>query len=421
MIDPHVWLLLVASAYVGWNIGANDTANCIGTSIGCGLISFRRAVLLVAVFAIAGAMLQGGHVMKTIGKGIVQEELDYTAILVALICSGFFVTLATFFRIPTSTSQSIVGGVLGVGLAVAAPVNAAKLTAIAGSWVLCPLLVMGLAFVLYHALRYLLNRLTASSLLIQNVLGWAALLSACYVAYSMGANNAGNAVGPVANLGVVSPTILLALGGLSMALGAMTYGKKVADTVGKKITPLDIPGAFVAQFASAFGMHLFSLLGIPVSTSSAIVGAVVGVGLVRGAKSISRQTILTIALGWVVTPTLAAITAFTVYYLIRTLRVEGAAYLSGLGNGFTIALIPFGTLFSVCLAWLYIGMAVGIYRDAVKRTDEGRHLRFLWPSGWAFLSLSLPVAGLVVYWLIHHSVFDAAVMKENIDNFRRQP
>ena len=99
-----------AGAYVGWNIGANDTANCIGTSVGCGLIRFKQAVALVAIFATLGAVLQGDHVMKTIGKGIVKEDLDYIAIFVALLCSGFFVTLATFFKIPVSTSQAIVGG-----------------------------------------------------------------------------------------------------------------------------------------------------------------------------------------------------------------------------------------------------------------------------------------------------------------------
>jgi len=133
----------------------------------------------------------------------------------------------------------------------------------------------------------------------------------------MGANNAGNAVGPISNLGIVNPQILLAIGGVSIAIGAITYGKKVAATVGKGITPLDIPGAFIAQISSAFGMHMFSLMGIPVSTSSAIVGAVVGVGLVKGARSISKKTILIILAGWVLTPTLAAITAFLLYKLLK--------------------------------------------------------------------------------------------------------
>ena len=195
--------MLAAGSYVGWNIGANDTANCIGTTVGCGLLPFRRAAILVAVFAILGGLLQGHHVMDTIGKGIVKDELNILAVFVALICSGIFVTLATFFRIPTSTSQAIVGGVMGIGLALDARIDYSKFIRIAESWVICPLLVMVLAFALYHMLTWLLQRIATRDILIQNAMGLLAILSSCYVAYSMGANNAGNAVGPIANLGII--------------------------------------------------------------------------------------------------------------------------------------------------------------------------------------------------------------------------
>ncbi|MBW2683776.1 MAG: anion permease [Deltaproteobacteria bacterium] len=312
-----VLILLGAGAYVGWNIGANDTANCVGTTVGCAVLSYKRAVILVSIFVILGALIDGEHVMKTIGKGIISQPLDYLAVFVALVCSGVFVTLATFYRIPTSTSQAIVGGVLGIGLATGAQIQYSKLVLIAESWVLCPILVLVLAYLLYSLLTVCLKRLRVGALLVQNALGWLSIMSACYLAYSMGANNAGNAVGPIANLGIVHPKILLLIGGISIAVGALTYGKKVADTVGKGITPLDIPGAFIAQMASAFGMHLFSLIGIPVSTSSTIVGAIVGVGLVKGAKSISKKTISIILIGWVLTPTLAAITSFLLYKFLR--------------------------------------------------------------------------------------------------------
>ena len=305
-----------AGAYVGWNIGANDTANCIGTAVGCGLVSFRKAAILVAVFVIIGAMLQGEHVMKTIGKGIVKTDLNYLAVCVALLCSGFFVTLATFFRIPTSTSQAIVGGVAGIGLAVGADLNFAKLIVIVESWLVCPILVMALSFISMALVRFILSHFGSRSPMFQQTFGWLAILSACYVAYSMGANNAGNAVGPIANLNILPPKLLLLIGGVSISVGAITYGEKVAYTVGKGITPLDIPSAFVAQISSAFGMHLFSLFGIPVSTSSAIVGAVVGVGLNKGAKSISKQTILAILIGWALTPTLAGTVSFVLYRVL---------------------------------------------------------------------------------------------------------
>jgi PiT family inorganic phosphate transporter len=314
-------LILGAGVYVGWNIGANDTANCVGTAVGCGLISFRNAVILVGIFCILGALLQGQYVMRTIGKGIVKDDLNYLAVIIALVSSGFFVTLATFYKIPTSTSQAIVGGVVGIGLALGAEIDWSKFISIVESWIICPILVMALAFTLMHILNLILRKFESRTFVMQHAMGRLAILSACYTAYALGANHAGTAVGPIANLGIFHPNILLFMGGLSIVLGAATYGRKVADTVGKGITPLDIPSAFVAQISSAFGMHFFSMIGIPVSTSSAIVGAVVGVGLVKGMKAISKRTITIIFLGWFLTPTFAATAAFLFYKLVKAVFV----------------------------------------------------------------------------------------------------
>ena len=133
-------VLILAGFYVGWNIGANDAANCVGTTVGAQIISYHSAVIIMAIFVILGGVLQGHHVMKTVGKGIVisdvqayeqhneteagpefralfpDDRLPDKAILVALLPAGFFVTLATFSSVPVSTSQAIVGGVAGVGL-----------------------------------------------------------------------------------------------------------------------------------------------------------------------------------------------------------------------------------------------------------------------------------------------------------------
>ena len=222
---------MAAGVYVGWNIGANDTANCIGPTVGCGLLTFRKAAILVAIFVVLGGVLQGRHVMETIGKGIIAEELNYTAIMVALICSGFFVTIATFFKIPTSTSEAIVGGVAGIGLAVGSDINYSKLITIAESWIICPFLTMALSYMLSHMMSIVLRRIRISAILVQNALGWLALMSGCYVAYSLGANHAGIAVGPISKLGIFPPNILLFVGSVAIAIGAITYGKKVTDTV----------------------------------------------------------------------------------------------------------------------------------------------------------------------------------------------
>jgi PiT family inorganic phosphate transporter len=259
--------------------------------------------------------------MRTIGKGIVKDDLNYLAVIIALVSSGFFVTLATFYKIPTSTSQAIVGGVVGIGLALGAEIDWSKFISIVESWIICPILVMALAYTLMHILNLILRKFESRTFVMQHAMGRLAILSACYTAYALGANHAGTAVGPIANLGIFHPNILLFMGGLSIVLGAATYGRKVADTVGKGITPLDIPSAFVAQISSAFGMHFFSMIGIPVSTSSAIVGAVVGVGLVKGMKAISKRTITIIFLGWFLTPTFAAAAAFLFYKLVKAVFV----------------------------------------------------------------------------------------------------
>lgn len=331
--------LIVAAFYVGWNIGANDAANCIGTTVGAQVISYRKAALMMSVFVILGGTLQGHHVMKTVGKGIVITEpaayeahnsepvpeefkdffpdnrLPDLAILVALLSAGFFVTLATFSSTPVSTSQAIVGGVAGVGLGVvglqAAYFKLGVLLKILGAWVISPVLSMMLAFAVYFLLTLILRR--ARAVIWSTLLKFAVIASAAYVSFSLGANDVGNAIGPLLNKFPDKGFYLAILGGGAMAVGALTFGQRVTDTVGKNITPLDYSGALAAQLSAAFGVHLFSMLGIPVSTSQAVVGAVIGVGLTKGTRAVSVRKIRTIFLGWVVTPTCAAIFAAAVY------------------------------------------------------------------------------------------------------------
>lgn len=308
-------LIVFAGLYVGWNIGANDCGNCIGASVGAGLIRYRTGIVLVAIFVVAGALIDGGEVTKTLGKGIVTDQLSEAGVLAALICGGMFVSFATFMKVPVSTSQAIVGGVAGVGLAAGLTVDFWKLARIAECWVLCPLLTMILSYVVYRGtLRFLRGR--TDSRTVNKTLSALVIAATCYAAYSLGANNLGNAIGSIVTLDIVDTSILIVAGALSIAIGALTFGRGVAETVGKSITPLDLPGAFAAQMSSAFGLHLFSLFGIPVSTSQAIVGAVLGVGLVHGARMVSRRKLAEIAIGWVAAPTVSGIVAFLVYGIV---------------------------------------------------------------------------------------------------------
>lgn len=311
-------LVTTAGLYVGWNIGANDSANCIGPAIGAGILRFRTGIILVAAFVLAGALLGGGEVVKTLGKGIVTEQLSYTGVLVALVCGGIFVSFATFRKIPVSTSQAIVGGVAGVGLAADLNVDFSKVIHIAECWVFCPILSAILAYVVYQTTRTILRRLddTAQA---NRTLYWLVVGSTCYAAYSLGANNLGNAIGPIVTLKAMDIMLLTALGAISMAVGALTFGRGVAETVGKSICRLDLPGAFAAQMAAAFGLHLFSMMGVPVSTSQTMVGAVFGVGIVHGIKTVSKKKLMEIVIGWVLTPTVSGAVAYLAYMLVSSL------------------------------------------------------------------------------------------------------
>jgi PiT family inorganic phosphate transporter len=307
-------ILFAAGAYVGWNIGANDAANCIGTSVGSGLLSYKRGISLVAAFVVLGALLQGHNVMKTIGKGIVTEQLPLAAVFAALISSGLFVTLATWFKLPVSTSQAIVGGVAGVGFSTGMDVNVSKLLTIGQIWVVCPFLTGLLAFLFYKLLSIPVRKIQRPELW-DRVVGVLLVGSAAYVAFSLGANDVGNSVGPLANLGFPARWLAL-LGGGALAVGALTFGHRVTETVGSGITALDPLSASAAQLAAALGVHFFSILGIPVSTSQSVVGAVVGVGLVHGIRAIERRRVLEILGGWVATPTVAGLFSFGLYRLI---------------------------------------------------------------------------------------------------------
>jgi len=335
-------LMVLAGFYVGWNIGANDAANCIGTTVGAQIISYRKAVAIMAVFVILGAALQGHHVMETIGKGIViveeqaweqhngkeagamfharfpNDRLPDKAILVALLSAGLFVTLATFSSLPVSTSQAIVGGVAGTGVGIVglnlSYFKLGVLLKILGAWVISPLLTMLLAFMFYRLLGQLMARV--STIARSKALSVAAVVIAAYVSYSLGANDVGNAIGPLLGRYPDKGFWLALLGGISLAVGAMTFGRRVTETVGKSITPLDYGGALAAQLAAAIGVHFFAVAALPVSTSQAIVGGVIGVGLSKGMSSVGRRKLLGIFSGWVVMPLCAGVFSAVLYRLL---------------------------------------------------------------------------------------------------------
>jgi PiT family inorganic phosphate transporter len=150
------------------------------------------------------------------------------------------------------------------------------------------------------------------------------ILTACFVAFAHGANDVANAIGPLSaavqtiNQGAVAATSVvpmwaLALGGVGIIVGLATYGWRVMETVGKKITELTPSRGFCAEFGAATTIVIASKLALPISTTHTLVGAVLGVGLARGIGAINLSTVRDIALSWVITIPAGALLAIIFY------------------------------------------------------------------------------------------------------------
>lgn len=412
-MDCALLLLLVCTGfYTAWNIGANDVANAMGTSVGSGALSLKRAVWIAACLEFFGAFFFGSHVSKTIQSGLIdpdffanQPYLLVYGMLASLGAAGVWLHVASYLGQPVSTTHSIVGALVGFGLVAGGweAIYWTNIGQIALSWILSPLLGGLTGYYLFSFLRkhifYALDplkamyRLTpllvflvstvlaaiaifeglyhlhrdfsmiwslaavlglalASTLVawwyctsaskklrfeeshaeyakVESLFSYLQIVSACMMAFAHGANDVANAIGPlsaaveVMRSGVVSlenaivPSWALALGGAGIVVGLATWGWRVIETIGKKITELTPSRGFAAEFSTALTILLASRLGMPVSTTHTLVGAVIGVGFARGLESVNLITMREIMISWLVTVPVGAGIAVALYYPIQ--------------------------------------------------------------------------------------------------------
>jgi len=316
-----VILVLLMGLAVGWSIGANDAANSLGTAVGSKVLTLRQAITLIVIFGFLGAYLQGAYVTKTIGKGIVPlgQMEKQTAMYVALIASFaacVWVVMATYWKMPISTSHSIVGAVAGAGLAVGSPVKWKMLLDIFICWIFTPIGAAILGYIFFRILQNFFYRFFPRKF-IKPIVFFLVIASGCYVAYTWGANDVANSVGVISGVGVLTQKASAVFGGLAIVIGIMTWGYKVIETVGSEITRLLPIMALSAQLASAVNVHLYTVFGIPVSTSHSIVGAICGVGLVRGIRVLNFRIMKDMILCWMATPFISGLISYIVLQIIR--------------------------------------------------------------------------------------------------------
>ncbi len=433
-------IAIVAGFYMAWNIGANDVANAMGTPVASGALTLRKAVIVAAVFEFAGAFFVGTSVSRTVAKGIVPldafrqqiaEQIPSSSqpavrtatireapedlprrdpaaerfaigMLSALLGAALWLNVATYFGQPVSTTHAIIGAVIGFAVVSVGPgaVRWVKMSEIAASWVISPVVGGLLAYIIYRCIqrfvlkarhpvqaaknavplalgavifilflavlykgphlqlgayeaipmaigaavlvaviaRVVVHRRTRDQKVrprqqYQVVESWFAriqLVTACYMAFSHGANDVANAIGPLAvaingfvggdmTLSSGIPVWLLVFGGVGIVVGLATFGYRVIEAVGKRITEITPTRGFSAEFGTATTVLVCSKLGLPISTTLVLVGAVMGVGLARGFGAIDMKVVKRIFMSWLITIPVSAGFAAVIYWILMAI------------------------------------------------------------------------------------------------------
>ncbi|MBS3820385.1 MAG: anion permease [Phycisphaerae bacterium] len=304
---------LAGGLYLGWALGANDAANVFGTAVASRIIALRRATMLCATAALIGAALEGGAGIETL-SGL--TSYTQRALLIVTLSAAITVSLMTTMSLPISTSQAVVGAITGIGLATE-QMNWGGLAKVVICWLATPVGAMVAAVVIYYVLGLVLRRIPMS-ILTRDKLLWGGLVAVgVYGSYALGANNVANVTGVFSgHLAGLSDRKLAILGGAAIGLGVMTFSKRVMMSVGKGVMSLDAFSALVAVSSMAVTVHVFAWVGVPVSTSQAIVGALVGMGFIRGAQVLHLRVLRNIAAGWVLTPAVALVLSAAAHAIV---------------------------------------------------------------------------------------------------------
>lgn len=300
---PIAACILIAVA-----IGSNDTSNALGICIGCGIIKFRKAIILFGFTVLLGIFIHGQKVMDTVGKDIVEVNLSLLSI--SFTVSAFLIIFSNWKKIPLSIHQVLIGSLAGAGISFHAEVSYTKLSEILLSWAISPFVALIFAFVIYNLMEKTLSKLPF--IMIERILRILLLMSGFLIAYNTGANELATVLGPVIYSNLLERTPAFLFGAVFVFLGAFFLSYRVIETIGKGITAIDPYSGFAAQFGAGCSVMLFTFLGMPISTTYCIIGAIIGAGLVKGMGTINIIFIRKTLLNFFLTPILACIISYVI-------------------------------------------------------------------------------------------------------------
>jgi len=332
---------LSSGLFLGWSLGANDAANIFGTAIGTRMVKFRTAAIIASIFVILGAFISGAGTTETLGK-LGSVNMIAGAFMVAL-SAAFTVFWMNQYGLPVSTSQAIVGAIIGWNFFAGTVTDPTTLGRIASTWVTSPVLAAIFAYILFKLMKKISKHVSIHMFRVDAYTRIGLILIGAFGAYSLGANNIANVMGvfvsvvPFKDVTILGYTVsstqqLFLLGGLAIAVGIGTYSKKVMLTVGEGVVKMTPQAALVAVLAQSLVLFLFASKGlklfleshglpslplVPVSSSQVVVGAVLGIGLVQGGRQIHYKAIARIVAGWLSTPVIAALISFVALFFLQ--------------------------------------------------------------------------------------------------------
>jgi PiT family inorganic phosphate transporter len=370
-----IYLLLFAGLFMGWSLGTNDAANAFGTAVATRVVKYRTSIIIIATMVVLGSILQGAddidklssistnnevsadvqdmenigvefekdadgnfvkdkdgnYVIKSkdnIDKAALKTLRLKSAIKAAIIfgCSALTVFVMSYLKFPVSANQAVTGAVIGWGLFHAdyanpevLSTNLGEIGKFASTWLLNPLGAAIISFVIVFIFKKFFEAKVESLKGYDKVIKIGYIVAGAYSAYTIGINSSASVTafyydsfGVGANI-LTNARLTAILGGVAIAVGVLTYSKKVMMTVGSSIANISQIDGFLVILASALAITVMKiLLGIPVSTSQAVVGAVIGAGLVKGPKNVNFKVLGRIAIAWVSSPTAAGLMTYIV-------------------------------------------------------------------------------------------------------------
>lgn len=337
-----IFFLIFTCLYMSWNIGSNDLANAMGTIVGSGSLNLYQVIFIASIFELIGAISIGNNVTTTLSSDIIplykifiqSDTLLIYGMISSLLTSSILITLATFYKLPVSTSHSIVSSILGFGIYCIFKgylsfheIYWSKLIYIIIGWFFSPIMGFLISFLIYFFMNIIFIKNNFSKN-IKKKLSYLQIISSCLISLSHGSNDVSNSIFPIKSLILVFGTtslfykrncskiigypfcvffshhwniILLIIGAFGMIIGFITYGKKIIQTIGHDIINLNSLTGFIVEIATAIVVLLNSIIAFPVSTTHVLIGSIIGVGITNKKKNINKKILKRIFISWVIT------------------------------------------------------------------------------------------------------------------------